>query len=251
MNWRISLILILLFFTQSSNALHIIVDPGHGGSDNGAIYFGKREADITLQVAQELTHLIRQNEQFQVTLTRTDDLQLSLEQRVEYASQKNADLFVSLHANAANTSKAKGVQVYFQNSLPPDEDALFLANIENKYTTKDQHLNQSQHEPSKKADIQLIVEDLQRQNRLHLSFRLAQKLATTWMRENSIKQAPFHVITKNHMPAVLIEMGFLSNPDEAKKLSQPGYQKDIAKKIYTAILQYKDSVDKSPTKNLN
>lgn len=249
--YRFVSILVFIFYIPPAFAFHIVVDPGHGGTDNGAIYFGKREADITLQVAQELTQLIQQNDHFQVSLTRSNDQQLSLEQRVEFATQKNADLFVSIHANAANTSKAKGTQVYFQNSLPPDEDALFLANVENQNVIKEKRQNNTQNEPSKKADLHSIVEDLQRQSRLHFSFRLAQKLAKTWKSENSIKQAPFYVITKNQMPAVLIEMGFLSNPQEAKKLSLPDYQKDIAKKIYTAILQYKESVDKSPNKNLN
>lgn len=245
------LALILCFNFQTVSAFHIVIDPGHGGTDNGAIYFGKREADITLQVAQELTQLIHKNDQFQVSMTRSYDQQLSLEQRVDFAAQKNADLFISIHANAANSSKAKGTQVYFQNSLPPDEDSLYLANVENQNTIKELRQNQFQNEPSKKADIHSIIEDLQRQSRLHFSFRLAQNLAKNWKNENSIRQAPFFVITKNQMPAVLVEMGFLSNPEEAKKLSLPGYQKDIAKKIYTAILQYKDSVDKSPIKNLN
>lgn len=244
-------IVIIFFYQIQTYAYRIVIDPGHGGSDNGAIYFGQREADITLKVAEEVTKLLKTQDSINVQMTRISDQQLSLEQRVDIASKSNADLFISIHANAATTSKAKGTQVYFQNSLPPDEDSLFLANLENQSANKELSANQNEIEPSKKADIGAIVEDLQRQFRLHSSYQLAHTLAKNWKNENAIRQAPFYVISKNQMPAVLIEMGFLSNPEEAKKLALPDYQKDIAKKIYTAILQFKESVDKSPAKKLD
>lgn len=111
-------------------------------------------------------------------------------------------------------------------------------------------------ELSKKGDVAAIVEDLHRQNRLSSSLRLTQTLTQVWGTDNNaaqatIKQAPFYVISKTTMPSVLIEIGFLTNPREAKKLVSAEYQNDLAQKIYTALQSYKEKMDNHEAKILN
>ncbi|WP_374033602.1 N-acetylmuramoyl-L-alanine amidase [Bdellovibrio bacteriovorus] len=249
---------LLMLCSPSAFALHIMLDPGHGGVDTGAVYGGAKEAELVLKVAQKLQTLLAKDEKFKVTMTRTSDRNLSLPERVKMAEGSKADLFVSLHANAASDQRAKGVEFFFQNNLPPDEDALFLASQENQMVLNSRELHDISggDELSKKGDVAAIVEDLHRQNRLSSSLRLTQTLTQVWGTDNNaaqatIKQAPFYVISKTTMPSVLIEIGFLTNPREAKKLVSAEYQNDLAQKIYTALQSYKEKMDNHTAKSLN
>lgn len=235
---------------------HIVLDPGHGGIDTGAVHSHIKESELVLKVANKVKSLLEQNSQLQVTMTRTQDRSISLPERVKLAENNNADLFVSLHANAALDSRAKGVEFFFQNNLPPDEDSLFLASQENQTVLSSGKENHATDELSKKSDIAAIIEDLHRQNRMFSSLRLTQALTHIWKNDENasqatIKQAPFYVISKTSMPAVLIEVGFLTNPHEAKKLTRDEYQNDLAQKIYSALVSYKEKVDNSEAKTLN
>jgi N-acetylmuramoyl-L-alanine amidase len=241
----------VLSLTSPAWALHIMLDPGHGGIDTGAVYGGAKEADLVLKVAQRLKVLLEKDTQFQVSITRTTDHVVALPQRVKLADQAKADLFVSLHANAATDPRAKGVEFFFQNHLPADEESLFLASQENQLLTNQKEITEISggDDLSKKGDIAAIVEDLQRQNRMNSSLRLTQTLTRVWKSDTdaahvAIKQAPFYVISKTTMPAVLIEIGFLSNPKESKKLLNNEYQKDLAQKIYSALLNYKEKIER-------
>ncbi|MFV8249915.1 N-acetylmuramoyl-L-alanine amidase family protein [Bdellovibrio bacteriovorus] len=249
---------LLILCSPPAFALHIMLDPGHGGVDTGAVYGGAKEAELVLKVAQKLQTLLAKDEKFKVTMTRTSDRNLSLPERVKMAEGSKADLFVSLHANAASDQRAKGVEFFFQNNLPPDEDALFLASQENQMVLNSRELHDISggDELSKKGDVAAIVEDLHRQNRLSSSLRLTQTLTQVWGTDNNaaqatIKQAPFYVISKTTMPSVLIEIGFLTNPREAKKLVSAEYQNDLAQKIYTALQSYKEKMDNHEAKILN
>jgi N-acetylmuramoyl-L-alanine amidase len=224
-----------------------MLDPGHGGVDTGAVYGPAKEADLVLKVAQRLKVLLEQDPEFKVSITRTSDKVVALPARVKLAEQAKADLFVSLHANAATDPRAKGVEFFFQNHLPPDEESLFLASQENQLMMNSKEINEISggDDLSKKGDIAAIVEDLNRQHRMNSSLRLTQTLTKVWKGDAqashaAIKQAPFYVISKTSMPSVLIEIGFLSNPKEAKKLLNADYQKDLAQKIYSALLTYKE-----------
>jgi len=240
-------------------ALHIMLDPGHGGVDTGAVYNSVKEADLVLNIANRLKNLLAKDPQFTVTMTRGQDRAIALPERVKMAESAKADLFVSLHANAATDQRAKGVEFFFQNNLPPDEESLFLASQENQSSSvspADIHESNSSDELSKKGDVAAILEDLHRQNRMMSSLRLTQTLNTIWENDASamqatIKQAPFYVISKTSMPSVLIEIGFLTNPREVKKLQNGDYQRDLAQKIYNALVSYKEKVDNSAAKNLN
>jgi N-acetylmuramoyl-L-alanine amidase len=250
----------IILFTLASPALalHIMLDPGHGGVDTGAAYSGAKESDLVLKIANAVKILLEKDPKFQVSITRTNDRMLSLQERVHLAENKKADLFVSLHANAASDQRAKGVEFFFQNNMPPDEESLFLASQENQAMIANQELHESSggDELSKKGDVSAILEDLHRQNRMLSSLRFTQTLTNVWGADNNaaqstIKQAPFYVISKTSMPSVLIEIGFLTNPREVKKLLNKDYQSDLAQKIYKALVSYKEKVDNSSAKTLN
>lgn len=249
--------IVLTFVHLSASAFHIVVDAGHGGIDTGAVYGPAREADLVLKIAQELNELLRKNPDFRVTMTRDQDKMISLPKRVEIAETTKADLFVSLHANAATDPRAKGVEFFFQNNLPPDEDSLFLASQENQMqNSRDLHAISGGDELSKKGDLAAIIEDLHRQSRMSQSLNLTKILRNEWlqdpaMNQSTIKQAPFYVISKTSMPSVLIEVGFLSNPRESKKLLKAEYQTTLAQKIYSALQAFKEKMDNTTPKTLD
>lgn len=248
----------LVSWSSPASALHIVLDPGHGGLDTGAVHGAAKEADLVLKVAQQLKNILDNDRQFKVTITRTSDKNITLPQRVEVAENAKADLFLSLHANAAEDQRAKGVEFFFQNNLQPDEESLFLASQENQMIINSKELKEISggDDLSKKGDVAAIVEDLQRQNRMHQSLRLTQTLTRVWGADSSaasatIKQAPFYVVSKTSMPSVLIEIGFLTNPREAKKLLSSDYQNGLAQKIYSALVSYKEKMDNHSAKTLD
>ncbi len=244
----------------SQAALNVVVDPGHGGTDTGAVYGKAREAEISLSVAQELKKLLSANSQFEASMTRTQNQNVSLQDRVEIAEKTNADLFISIHTNASPDYRARGVEFYFQNQLPPDEESLFLANSENQAIKEMK--NNVADDFTKKGDVLAIVEDLKRRTKMHQSHILSKKLLASWAASpqigynghkegSTIRQAPFFVISKTNVPSVLVELGFISNPKEAERLVKPAVQKEIAQRIYQGILSYKEMIDRTEVSRLH
>lgn len=245
-----SFLLALAFSPLAFSApLKVMIDPGHGGVDTGAVYGPAKEAEITLKVAQHLKALLDGSVEFQVGLTRTQDSALPLPDRVHIAEKEKADLFLSIHANASPDKRARGVEFYFQNQLPADEESLFLASLENQ-VIKDRTPADSSDNISKKSDVLAIIEDLKRQTKMRSSYALSDRLLKAWnpngsKNSNVIRQAPFYVISKTNIPSVLVELGFISNPKESQKLIQTQYQKEIAQKIFQGLQAYKEMMDKS------
>lgn len=239
------LIAALTAFSMNAQALQVMIDPGHGGVDSGTFHSGMKEKDLVLKVAGYLKTLLADNPQFSVQMTREKDQHLSLPERVKKAETAQADLFISLHANSNPDRRVKGTELYFQNSLPPDEESLMLADQENQAEKPgmDGKLHAVTDAPSKKGDIMAIVDDLHRQYRAKSSLKMTQLLSTDWP-HSAIRQAPFYVVSKTTMPSVLVEVGFLSHPEESQKLNTAKYQQEIAQKIYKAVLQYKEMMDK-------
>lgn len=249
----------LALAVQNASALHkVIIDPGHGGVDHGAVYYNLRESDITLQISQLLQkQLIEAGSE--VIMTRNNDRHVSLAERAELARQNKGDIFLSIHLNSSEDSRASGMEIYFENQLPADEESMFLANKENAdhYVTKEiewplKPIPQAQH---LKGDLLYIVQDLQRNHRIQMSSILALKIAQKWQgnrrsTENTIHQAPFYVISNVNMPSTLIEVGFVSNQKEAELLKSPSYQQSIVRGIVQGIKTYQEMIDKTSDLNL-
>lgn len=219
-----------------AKTLNILIDPGHGGMDHGAVRENIRESDVVLKVAKQLKNLLDQDSRFKADMTRTADADVGLDARVQKAKSKKFDLMISIHANAADDARAKGYEIYFQNHLPPDEETLFLANLENQKNK----MKSSEESESYTNDVQAIIGDLKRQHNLLASKNLSTYLFDSWNSHKSsvIRQAPFYVLTKADVPAVLVEIGYMSNPKELAKLTDIKYQKEIARQLFAGLESY-------------
>ncbi len=237
----------------TNQPLTIIVDPGHGGIDHGATRGELKESQICLRISQYLADMLKKNSQFRVILTRDSNEQISLSDRVETSKSAKADLFVSIHANASEDPKAFGLELYFQNQLAPDEESLFLANIENQNSLSSKNSKNSKDSKSDKLtsqnDIDNIVDDLKRNQRISESFVLTESLfkslpraAFGRVKNNALRQAPFYVISQNNIPAVLIEVGYISNESDKLKLADQEYQKKLAKLIYDGLVKHRETI---------
>lgn len=249
-----------LFLTLPAHALHVVIDPGHGGSDVGAVANGIKESHLTLKVSQYLAEELDKDTEFTYTLTRDKDEFIPLEVRASLANTKG-DVFISIHANSSQDSRARGKEIYFQNQLQPDEEALYLASRENSQIKSKTPVAHYAHpvltaKPNLKTDVRSIIEDLNRNHALRMSGLLTEKIyhhwnGTQYTRQQTVRQAPFFVISNTDKPSALIEIGYLTNPIEAKKLSDPDYLRDIAVGIYRALVSFKEFVDKPTPKSLN
>lgn len=221
----------------------IVLDPGHGGVETGAKGpGGTLEKDVTLPIALKLKEIIERNLALRVVLTRDKDIDVSLENRAAIANNNRADLFVSIHANGAFRPKAHGSETYFLSLKASDEEARRLAYLENnspEFEKKIEEENQDQ--------IMLILWDMAQAAFLKQSSQLAEfiqvelnKLLGTANR--GVKQAPFKVLTGVACPAVLVEVAFISNPEEEAKLKDENFQQSVALAIYQGILNYLRSI---------
>jgi N-acetylmuramoyl-L-alanine amidase len=223
----------------------IVIDPGHGGHDPGAVGLrGLYEKDVVLDIALKLKEILLSNPLNEVILTRETDVFLSLEERTAIANKKNADLFVSIHANASPRRKAKGVETYLLN-WADDEEAMRVAARENAISlNKMKAINRQMQ-----TDVlDIIKSDLMRQNKRDESIKLAnyiQKSIVSTLNNNrrdtfdlGIKQALFYVLFGARMPSVLVEVSFISNPEEERLLSSDSYRMQIAEAIAEGLNKY-------------
>ncbi|HID31224.1 MAG TPA: AMIN domain-containing protein [Desulfobacterales bacterium] len=215
----------------------IVIDPGHGGKDPGAIGHLKcvREKNVTLEISRRLAKKIRQRLGCEAILTRNTDTFLSLEERTAIANTKDADLFVSIHTNASEKKACRGIETYFLN-LATDEDAILVAARENATSANNI------------SDLQTILSDLMKNAKIDESSRLAGHVQEALIRrlkpiyshvkDMGVKQAPFYVLLGAEMPCILIEAAFITNPRECRRLNTAGYQEDIADAVVTGIQHY-------------
>jgi N-acetylmuramoyl-L-alanine amidase len=209
----------------------IVIDPGHGGKDPGAIApNGLKEKNIVLAVSKKLAHMLGEKLGCKVVLTRTTDVFIPLEERTAIANTEKGDLFISVHVNSAPSPRLLGVETYVLN-LTNDEESMRLAALENATST------------SKMSDLQNILADLLNNNKLDESTKLADHVQTSMaqglrIKNLGVKQAPFYVLIGAQMPAILCEITFLSNPNEAKRLRKDNYLETIAEHISEGVDDY-------------
>ncbi len=221
----------------------IVIDPGHGGHDPGAIGpNGLYEKDVVLDIALKLKKILMKDSNNEVFLTRETDVYIPLEERTAFANKKNADLFISIHANASLRREAKGIETYLLN-WTDDEEAMRVAARENAISLK------KMKEMHKQMDIiQVITSDLLRQNKRDESVKLANYIQMSLVdRLNKsydlgVKQALFYVLFGAKMPSVLVEVSFISNPEEENLLSKEFYRFQIADAIAHGVNSYFTSV---------
>lgn len=214
----------------------IVIDPGHGGMESGAKgKFGSLEKDITLGISLKLRTIIERNLPFRVVLTRQEDVDKSLEERAATANNNKAYLFISVHANSSYRKKARGPETFFLNLNATDEEARRLAYLENNSAQLDENIQDESED-----EIKMILWDMAQAAYLKQSSQLAESIQKELnslfnTRNRGIKQAPFKVLTGVACPAVLIEVAFLSNPEEEGKLIDEAFQNDLARAVYRGL----------------
>jgi len=221
----------------------IVIDAGHGGHDPGAVGPNKLyEKDVVLDIAVKLKRILSADPVNEIYLTRENDVFIPLEERTAIANRKNADLFVSIHANASPRKQAKGVETYLLN-WTDDEEANRVAARENKISLK------KMKEMNRQMDtVGAILSGLMRENKRDESIKLAnyiQRSIISGLDDNygdvpdlGVKQALFYVLFGAKMPSILVEVSFISNPEEEKLLSQDEYRMNIAKAIAEGLHTY-------------
>ncbi len=217
----------------------IVVDPGHGGENVGAVVGGVAEREVNLDVGLRLAEALRAKG-FEVTLTRIDDASVSLEDRAEVANLAGADLFISLHSNAAANQDAGGIEIYFpteifrQNGRFIDDDARAR-----DIATRDLPDGPFTWDGDFSGDVTPERLALHRDLAQALGFEIERAMtATLGTTSRGVKPAGFEVLRWASCPAVLVEMGFLTNDEDREKLADRNYRARIARAITDAVCAY-------------
>ncbi|MHB2083398.1 N-acetylmuramoyl-L-alanine amidase [Pseudomonas asiatica] len=221
----------------------VAIDAGHGGEDPGASGSrGQHEKDIVLQIAKELQRQINSEKGFRAELTRTGDYFIPLRKRTEIARKKGADLFISIHADAAPSRAAFGASVFaLSDRGATSETARWLADTENRSDLIGGAGNVSLDD--KDRMLAGVLLDLSMTATLSSSLNVGQKVLgnmgrITSLHKQRVEQAGFMVLKSPDIPSILVETGFISNNNEAAKLATASHQQALARSIHTGVRQY-------------
>ena len=222
---------------QEPSVRTVVIDPGHGGENVGAQGpGGTLEKDVALGIARKLRAELVNARGLQVFLTRDKDADVGLDERTAIANNYKADIFVSIHANASRARGAKGSEVYFLSYQASDDDSRLAAQLEGAA--------EPLPEAPPGSDLALILWDMAQAEHLEESSALASRIqeelaVVTGSEGRGVKQAPFRVLVGAAMPAVLVEVAFISNPDEEKLLASDAYQQKIAASLARGVERFR------------
>lgn len=238
----------ILFFisnlsvAQSGERFKVALDAGHGDHDFGAVYHGHIEKNIALAVVLKVGKILEKNPGIDVIYTRKTDVFIDLIERANIANRADANIFVSIHCNANKNTAACGSETYVMG-LSKNASNLEAAKKENEVITMEKDYKQKYQGFDPKSPEIFIGLVVQQEEFMEGSIALAGNVQEFFMKAGSksrgVKQAPFMVLHKAYMPRVLIEMGFISNPEEGSRLDSEQGQQAIAEAIANAIVKYK------------
>jgi N-acetylmuramoyl-L-alanine amidase len=222
----------------------IVLDAGHGGHDAGATGpSGLTEKEVVLDVTRRVARMVEEDLGIKVALTRSTDVFVPLRDRTNFANKQRADLFVSIHANAHPRALSEGVETYFLSSEASDTDARQVAAVENGVIQLETPASRA-----KGGLLKSILWDLAQSEFQQESSFMAETVQDSMTRSLSlvnrgVKQAGFYVLGGAAMPAILIEIGFVTNPKEERKLAAPAHRESVARAIYAGLSEYKRRYD--------
>jgi N-acetylmuramoyl-L-alanine amidase len=225
----------------ASPLLTIVIDPGHGGTETGAIGpGGLQEKEATLEIAKRLAATLPRVLACRTVLTRDSDVLISLDDRTSIANHEKADLFLSVHANSSRAASAKGSETYYLSLEASDKIAQEVAKEENQAGAGGAPAGGA---ASANPSLDFILWDLAQSAHLKESSELAEAIqvelnGVSDTANRGIKQAPFRVLVGATMPAVLVEAAFISNPEEEKKLKSPEFQQAVAEAVARAVARF-------------
>ena len=218
----------------------IVIDAGHGGHDSGTIGVdGIEEKDVVLDVALRLGKMLHERLGAEIIYTRSDDTFIPLETRTAIANKAQADLFLSIHANSSNDPTARGVETYYLN-FTSQPDALEVAAREN--AVSDQSVYQLSDLVKKIALKEKIDESREFAMDVETSLFAGLQRGNGGLRNRGVKKAPFVVLIGANMPSVLAEISFVTNPKDARQLSQPEYRQRVAESLYKGVAKYEEGL---------
>ncbi len=225
----------------------IVIDPGHGGHDPGAIgRTGLKEKNIVLDISLRVEKILRKTYHYDVLLTRKRDIFIPLKRRTVFANSKNADIFVSIHANASKNHNARGIETYLLN-WTNDKEALRVAARENRIS-----INKMRRS---KNNLGFILASLEREGKRDESLKLAHNIQDSLVstlqrkyrvRNLGVKGAFFYVLVGANMPSTLVEVSFISNHYEERLLRRHSYRSYLALSIAKGINNYVNSLPDAP-----
>ena len=228
----------------------MVLDPGHGGEDPGARGVdGTPEKDVVLDVARRLRPLLEARG-YRVVLTRDRDVFVSLEERAVRANALRADLFVSIHANASLDPEAAGIETYYLSNSD-NRATIRLAKMEN-------NLTYMTGRAPRRADVSWIVSDMIQSYKIQESLLLARRIQSAVVdeatrqrggevRDLGVKPGPFYVLVGAGMPAVLVEVSFLTQARECRALGRPAYRAALAEGLLRGIVEFEDNAAAAAT----
>ncbi|MDD6152385.1 MAG: N-acetylmuramoyl-L-alanine amidase [Elusimicrobia bacterium] len=227
-----------LAVSSAHKKMRIVVDPGHGGKDPGAVRSRMREKDWNLAVGKELAALLKKAG-FEVKMTRDNDTFIALSERSKISNNFKADLFVSVHTNASKNRNAHGFQVYFRSEKATDKEAADVAAMENEAM---------QYEEVHYNFVDALLQSLAKNEFVNESSKLAGYVRNSVYKQpgigiavnqnSSVRQANFYVLKGVNSPAILVEMGYISSSKDRARLSQKAVQKKMAQGIFNGIRDY-------------
>lgn len=240
----VGVLLMCVGSTVYAQKFKVVLDPGHGAHDFGAVRGNYAEKKIVLDVALKVGELLKKDKNIDLVYTRKTDVFLELRERTEIANREKADIFVSIHANAvANAPSATGTETYVMG-MSKNASNLEVAKKENAVITLEENYetHYAGYDPSRPES--LIGLTLMQEQFITQSIELASKVQTRFTNDanrknRGVKQAPYLVLHGAFMPSILIEMGFLSNSEEGAYLNSEEGKNEMARSIANAIIDYK------------
>ncbi|QEC53688.1 N-acetylmuramoyl-L-alanine amidase [Anseongella ginsenosidimutans] len=225
----------------------VVLDAGHGGHDPGTNWAGVYEKHIALSITLKVGKLIKENmPDVKVIYTRDDDTFVELYERANIANRAHADLFISIHCNANNSTSPYGSETYTLG-LHRTEDNFEVAKRENQVIYLEENYKENYHGFDPNSPESYIIFSLYQSqnmaNSISLAARIQQEFKSAGRHNRGVKQAGFLVIRETSMPSVLVETGFVSNANERKFLNSYEGQMKMARSIYNAFKSYKTSVE--------
>ena len=223
----------------------VVLDAGHGGKDPGSRgKYGTKEKDVVLDITKRIGRLLEKNTRIKVIYTRDEDVFVPLIKRTKIANDADGKMFVSIHANSNNNRKVQGYETYLY-SLAKSDDAIEVASRENSVIQFEEKAGQYKDLSGEKLILATMAQSMFLKESEDLAaiiqMELDKKLTTP---NRGVKQAGFYVLYGASMPNVLVEIGFISNPAEEKKLKQSKYRQMIANAVYEGIKHFKYSREK-------
>src|SRR5690554_1247245 len=230
---------------QKQEKFKVVLDAGHGGKDPGAIGNGVKEKDITLAVTLKVGKILEKHNDFQVEYTRKTDKTLTLDERPKLANKINANIFVSIHCNSVGNPRPFGTET-FVLGISRDKENLEVAKRENSVIFLEENYQEKYqgYDPNNPESVvgMMLLQGEYKNQSINLASSIQKDFTNRLKRNNrGVKEAGFLVLRYCAMPSVLIELGFISNKEEAAYLKSEKGQNELAESITKAIISYKNN----------